>query len=232
MVLQSPRAILVCPTQVMFVRPKPERMAWDAQTGPNFGNIRKIERFCVVVSISVIGGAARQQHEWVKVHLMCGVRSNIVTAVEIRDKDASDTKLLPDLLGTAAKNFTISEISADKGYGSVKNYKAIQRRGGVPYIAFKSIHTGRAEGLWKKMFHYFQFRRDEFLAHYHKRSNVESTFSMIKAKFGDHLRSKTDVAMINEALCKIICHNICCLIQEAQELGITTEFWANQSTPR
>ena len=39
------------------------------------------------------------------------------------------------------------------------------------------------------MFHYFQFRRDEFLAHYHKRSNVESTFSMIKAKFGDHLRS-------------------------------------------
>ena len=55
---------------------------------------------------------------------------------------------------------------------------------------------------------------------------------MIKAKFGDHLRSKTDVAMVNEALCKIICHNICCLIQEAQELGITTEFWTNQSTPR
>jgi transposase len=177
-------------------------------------------------------GTVRQQHEWVKVHLMCGVRTNIVTAVEIRDKDASDTKLLPDLVDTTAKNFTISEISADKGYGSVKNYNAIQRRGAVPYIAFKSIHTGRAEGLWKKMFHYFQFRRDEFLAHYHKRSNVESTFSMIKAKFGDHLRSKTDVAMVNEALCKIICHNICCLTQEAHELGITTEFWANQSTPR
>jgi hypothetical protein len=47
-----------------------------------------------------------------------------------------------------------------------------------------------------------------------------------------HLRSKTDVAMVNEALCKIICHNICCLIQEAHELGITTEFWANQSTSR
>jgi len=35
-------------------------------------------------------GTVRQQHEWVKVHLMCGVRTNIVTAVEIRDKDASD----------------------------------------------------------------------------------------------------------------------------------------------
>jgi len=38
--------------------------------------------------------------------------------------------------------------------------------------------------------------------------------------------------MVNEVLCKIICHNICCLIQEAHELGITTEFWANQSTPQ
>jgi len=48
---------------------------------------------------------------------------------------------------------------------------------------------------------------------------------MIKAKFGDHVRSKTDVAMMNECLCKIICHNICCLIQESYELGISADFW-------
>ena len=48
---------------------------------------------------------------------------------------------------------------------------------------------------------------------------------MIKAKFGDALRSKTDTAMINEALCKILCHNICCLIQSVYELGITATFW-------
>jgi transposase len=172
-------------------------------------------------------GAVRQQHEWVKVHLMCGVRTNIVTAVEIRDKDASDTKLLPALVDTTAKNFRLNEVSADKGYGSIKNYKAIQRHGATPYIAFKSIHTGRAPGLWQKMFHYFHYRRAEFLDHYHKRSNVESTFSMIKAKFRDHVRSKTDVAMVNEVLCKIICHNICCLIQESHELGIATEFWTD-----
>jgi len=53
------------------------------------------------------------------------------------------------------------------------------------------------------------FNRAEFLQHYHKRSNVESTFSMIEAKFCDHVRSKTDVAMVNEVLCKIVCHNIC-----------------------
>jgi transposase len=160
---------------------------------------------------------------------MCGVRTNIVTAVEIKDKDASDTKLLPALVDATAQNFTLNEVSADKGYGSLKNYKAIQYHGAVPYIAFKSIHNGRGGGLWQKMFHYYQFNRDEYLQHYHKRSNVESTFSMIKAKFRDHVRSKTDVAMVNEVLCKILCHNICCLIQESYELGIDTVFWAETS---
>lgn len=174
-------------------------------------------------------GSVRQRHEWVKVHLMCGVKTNIVTAVEIRDRDASDTKLLPALVDATAENFRIDEVSADKGYGSVKNYRAIQRHGATPYIAFKSIHTGKAAGLWQRMYHLYQFHRADFLAHYHKRSNVESTFSMIKAKFRDHVRSKTDAAMVNEVLCKIICHNICCLIQESHELGIDTVFWAETS---
>ena len=48
---------------------------------------------------------------------------------------------------------------------------------------------------------------------------------MIKAKFRDHVRSKTPVAMVNEVLCKLICHNICVLIQEAHELGIDVKFF-------
>ncbi|MGH6664914.1 MAG: transposase [Pseudolabrys sp.] len=171
----------------------------------------------------------RQEHEWVKVHLMCGVRTHIVTAVEIKDKDASDTKLLPALVDTTAENFKLNEVSADKGYGSLKNYKAIQYHGATPYIAFKSNHTGRGAGLWQRMFHYYQFNREQFLQHYHKRSNVESVFSMIKAKFRDHVRSKSDVAMVNEVLAKVLCHNICCLIQESHELGIDTVFWAESS---
>jgi len=30
--------------------------------------------------------------------------------------------------------------------------------------------------------------------------------------------------MVNEVLCKIICHNICVLIQESHELGIEVRF--------
>jgi hypothetical protein len=81
---------------------------------------------------------------------------------------------------------------------------------------------------WVRMYHYFQFRRSEFMAHYHKRSNVESTFSMMKRKFGDALRSKTDVAMVNETLCKILCHNLVVLIHETHELGIDPVFWSKK----
>ena len=75
------------------------------------------------------------------------------------------------------------------------------------------------------MFHYFKFNEQEFMGHYHKRSNVESTFSMVKAKFRDHVRSKTDTGMINEVLAKFVCHNICCLIHALFELGIESKFW-------
>ncbi len=50
---------------------------------------------------------------------------------------------------------------------------------------------------------------------YHKRSNVESTFSMMKRKFGDAVRSKSDTAMVNEVLCKVLAHNLCVLIRKS-----------------
>ena len=86
--------------------------------------------------------------------------------------------------------------------------------------------TGKGTPLWERMYHFFAFRRDEFLTHYHQRSNVESTFSMIKRKFGDSLRSKTDTAMKNEALCKVLAHNLCCVISAWYELGIEPNEWA------
>jgi len=36
----------------------------------------------------------------------------------------------------------------------------------------------------KKMYHYFQLNRDDFMEHYHKRSNIEATNAAIKRKFG------------------------------------------------
>ncbi len=35
--------------------------------------------------------------------------------------------------------------------------------------------------------------------------------------------------MVNEVLCKIICHNLTCLIQEQETLGIVPVFWKDEN---
>ena len=74
------------------------------------------------------------------------------------------------------------------------------------------------------MYHFYKYNQDVFNAHYHKRSNAESTFSMVKARFGGKLMSKTERAQINECLVKVLCHNLCVVIQSIHELGIEAEF--------
>ena len=61
-------------------------------------------------------GAPRQEHDGIKVHLMCGVRTNVVTSVEIRDRHAADTKSLPYLVDMTAESFVVREVAADKAY--------------------------------------------------------------------------------------------------------------------
>lgn len=162
----------------------------------------------------------RNEHAWVKTHLACGVKSNIVTAVEIYGPHDSDTKILPSLLATTHRNFDIRKVVADKGYSSVKNLKFIERLGADAYIPFKKNHTGSRGGLWEKAYHLFRAYPAEFASHYHVRSNVESTMAMLKSKFQSQVRSKTDAAMTNEVYCKVLCHNICCVIQAMHEVGI------------
>jgi transposase len=176
-------------------------------------------------------GAERSGHDWVKCHVMTGVKTNIITAAEIHGRDANDSPIMPSLLKTTAEHFTVKEVPADKGYSSVENIEAITAVGAAPYIAFKSNATGASGGLWEKAYHFYALHREEFLKHYHKRSNVESTFSMVKAKFRDHVRAKTDVAMRNEVLCKLLAHNLCVLIQSQCELGIEPVFWGEEPEP-
>jgi Transposase DDE domain len=111
--------------------------------------------------------------------------------------------------------------------------------GATPYIPFKGdvpSMQGVAPALpekvtaWTRMYHMFVWQRDTFLSHYHQRSNVETTFSMIKRKFGDSLRSKSDTGMVNEVLCKVIAHNLCCLISALHEIGLDVPQFKEQAS--
>lgn len=64
----------------------------------------------------------------------------------------------------------------------------------------------------------------EFRRHYHLRSNVESTFSMMKRKFSDYLKSRKDQSQKNEILCKVVCHNISVLVNGIFELDLKLEW--------
>ena len=174
-------------------------------------------------------GITRTRGVWVKVHLACGVKTNVVTAVRILDKDSGDAPQFAPLVKETRKHFDISEVSADKAYASLENFETVAECGGEGYIAFKSTATGAVGGHFERAFHFFQFNRGEYMSRYHQRSNVESTFSAIKRKFGDSVLSKTDTAMANEVLCKILCHNLTCLIQEQETLGIVPVFWKDEN---
>lgn len=171
-------------------------------------------------------GVTRPGHDWVKAHIMTGVTTNIVTAIEIRGRNAGDAPLFRPLVATTKKNFTMREVSADGAYSSVDNIEAAHEAGATPFIPFEADASDKRGGLWEKNLLFYRLKQPEFKEHYHKRSNVESTFNMIKAKFRDHVRSRTDVAMKNEVLAKVLCHNICCLIQSQCELGIEPLFWS------
>jgi len=119
------------------------------------------------------------------------------------------------------------DVTADKAYSNKANASYVEKFGAAPVIPFLSTHNLPQQPLalemasaWERMSHLFAFNRDVFLARYHQRSNVETTFSMIKRKFGDNLRSKSDVGQINAVLCKVIAHNLCCVIAAIHELGL------------
>ena len=156
-------------------------------------------------------GKVTDNREWVKAHIVCGANTKIVTAVTLSGYEAHDTEFFEPLLNRTLEYFNPDSLAADKAYLSHKNIHLAMLAGVVPYIPFKSntrIPGDNDDSAWANMYHYFRFNREDFYRHYHQRSNVETAVHMIKSKFGDAVRSKNDIAQVNEVLAKVLCHNI------------------------
>jgi transposase len=167
-----------------------------------------------------------KEHQWLKAHLCVGVKTNIVAAITITDGTAGDSPQFGSLIKQTAEGFTISEVSADMAYSSRDNLDIVKNVGGTPYIPFKKNASDKQRGssMWVKMFHYFMLNKEEFMEHFHKRSNIESTNAAIKRKFGETLKSKNWTAQVNELLAKVIAYNLTVVIHEMYENGINPEF--------
>lgn len=116
----------------------------------------------------------------------------------------------------------MEQLSADKAYSARYNYEVGQEVGAEVYIPFKSNAKFNQKGsrMWRKMWHLFNCNEEEFSAQYNKRSNVESTFGAMKAKFGERIRSRKEAAQINELLAMVVAYNITVLIRVAAVLGL------------
>lgn len=166
----------------------------------------------------------RKEHKFIKAHICIGTKTNVITAVKITDENGADCpQFIPLSKETFESGFLIGEMSGDKAYSSRDNIGYIDQIGGTAFIPFKTNATGKPRGKshkWRDMYHYYMLNRDEFMEHYHKRFNVESTFNMVKSKFNDSLKSTTPIAQFNELLLKLLCHNIVVVIHEQNEVNM------------
>src|ERR1041384_7842472 len=77
-------------------------------------------------------GKEEDRRMWLKLHLTCGVKTNIVTAVQVSDGYAHDYPFFKSLLDrTAESGFKMKEVSADKAYLGADNLLQTLRPGGA-----------------------------------------------------------------------------------------------------
>lgn len=157
------------------------------------------------------------------------IESNMICNCEITPGNFADVKQDSIVLLKVAPNFNMKkgEFSGDKAYSSKLLYRIVTSVGLIPYIHFQDRvkkTTENSPAIWNEMFLRFRDNQEEWKKHYHKRSNVETVFSRVKLRLGEHLKCKNYHAQRSELMIKFVCHNILCLIQEIFESDIQIDF--------
>lgn len=167
-----------------------------------------------------------------KLHVMCGVATNVITCAIPTEGNESDRNYLKLLIAGTARYFQITEVSADAGYMSAENMREVLLAGALPYIAFTkncAVDANYKSRIWKDLLYLFKTKHNVFTSHYFLRNNVEATFSSMKARFRARLRSKSTQGQFNEMICLAIAHNICVLNRAMYLLGIDPMSWSQVS---
>lgn len=172
------------------------------------------------------GKKTGKEQKWVKLHACTGCKTNIFLSVRITKKNVNDTKMFEEVIGNSTRYFNMNDFVGDKAYSSKKNLEFINKLGLNPYIPFKKNVTGKARGspVWRQVYLEFINNHENYMKHYHKRSNVETNFAMLKKRFGDNCTTHSIKNQEVELKIKVLCHNICVLIQETFENDIEIDF--------
>ncbi|MDQ3747880.1 MAG: transposase [Acidobacteriota bacterium] len=99
-----------------------------------------------------------EKKDWLKIHICTGVKTNIISAVEVTDRFEADSNYFETLVEDTVRNFEMEEVSADKAYLSKANLQTAVDNNAIPYIAWKAnSRATNKEGnhLWNKLFHFY-----------------------------------------------------------------------------
>lgn len=105
----------------------------------------------------------------------------------------------------------ITEIYADAGYLSAKNCWAAQMVGATPFIRPKRNNRkppAKPLNPFQRMLSAYLENPQSWLAKYHIRSSVESTFGAIKRRLGAGLAAATLAMLRIEATLKLLAWNL------------------------
>lgn len=163
-----------------------------------------------------------QHREYKKLNVMSGVLTNVITSCRVINGTYHDSPDFKSLLTDTVRGFNVRIVTGDGAYASRENAQAVEDIGARPFLKPKKGSRALSLGYpaWNRMIRLFKDNKPLFLAYYHRRSNVESTFHALKRKFGNYLFSMDDQAQINEVLCKVVCYNVSVLVHSIFELNI------------
>lgn len=170
-----------------------------------------------------------KRRDHLTVHATCGVKSTIVTALNVETKQGKDNVIMREHVDKTAENFKVGEWSGDGTYWCKKNCGKVSEVGGRPYFKCKTGRTawnGKQDGYpsWKEMNKESKENKEEYDRHYHKRSNIESANQSKKMLHGNKVYSKLNSARVNEETLRWINHNLNVLNRAKHEWNITPKF--------
>jgi transposase len=153
-----------------------------------------------------LGRMEGKSRVWRKAHASVGCKSNVCLSVKVTEKNVNDAVMVEKVIIPKIRLFDMKNFVADMAYSSRNILRYVYDLGMMPYVPFRKNAIGKARGsyLWSRMFEEFKKNNEEYMKKYHARSNIETTFHMIKQKFGDNLLTKSFVANENEIKAKFL----------------------------
>lgn len=168
------------------------------------------------------------KRDHLNVHITTGCELHPVTSVTVLKEKGKDNIIFrKHNKNLKQKGFKVNIHSGDSIYLSRENCTAVEDIEGKPRFHLKKRLTKKPKShpAWKKMLTYAEENPEKYDEEYHTRSNVESTNSAKKRKFGDTVHCKKDTAQEQESHLTWCSYNFTVLSRAYYELGIEPTEW-------